>query len=108
MFQAYALPVPDTAAVHSPLRGVTVQHIYEALVGLRDADQRRTLFAGTVPVYRLDPVLQAGRVVRVWGDTRGPHAWLSLVVALSDGTHRAVSLTIDRSLPRPITSAVVL
>ena len=108
MSQAYAFPATDPAAVHSPLRGVTMQHIYEALIGLRDAYQRRALFAGNVPLYRLDPALQAGRVIRVSGDTRGPNAWLSLVVALSDGTHRGVSLTIDRRLPRPITSAVVL
>lgn len=108
MFQAYALPGVAAPAVHNVLRGVTAQHLYEALVGLRGAEQRRALFASTVPVYRLDRALRTGRVVRVAGDVRGPRAWLSLVVALDDGTHRAVSLTVDQRKPRPITSAVVL
>lgn len=108
MSQAYVLPGADAPAVHRILRGVTAQQIYEALVGLRAAPHRRALFARTVPVYRLDPALRSGRVVRVAGDVRGPVAWLSLVVALADGTHRAVALIVDQRAPRPITSAVVL
>lgn len=87
---------------------INLQVVYEALIGRRPSHIRRRLFAHDITTWRLDPALHGGRVVRVHGTVNGLHAWLSLVVALPDGTCRAVSVEVDRTYPQPIRSAVIL
>lgn len=108
MSEAYVAARADAPAVHTLSDGLTPQTIYEALVGLRDARQRAKILHRSVAHYRLDRRLRSGRVVAVAGDVRGDRAFLSLVVRLADGTHRAVAVVVDRTARVPVVQAEIL
>ena len=108
MSEAYAPPATPPGGIHRWPDGLTPQTIYETLVGLRDRRQRRRIIHPDVAHYGLDLRLRTGRVERVVGDVQGSRAFLVLLVRLSDGTLRAVTVILDRRSPTPVVSAVVL
>ena len=100
---------PTTALVGRPrLDQLTPQALWEALVGVRDRFQRAWLLDPSIAYYGLDRTLRSGRVVKTVGQVVGDRCYLALVVALSDGTHLAASIVLDRTARRPVVSAVVM